>query len=100
MASDERMYCFPNLGTLDAEEEWGVEMPQEEGKNLERILALTTTLELSCNDVRILINALNALVYFGKVDNEDYIDSDGLELRARLQRLYSELLQKESFGTY
>ncbi len=68
-------------------------MRQLSPDEIEQILATTTVADLTLNDLRILLGALNAMVYFGAAHGEDYIDSDGLELRARLEKKYSNLLR-------
>ncbi len=68
-------------------------MPERHEDVLDRMLARSATMTLTLNDVRILMNALDALEYFGKEDNECYIDEEGLELRARLQATYAGLMR-------
>jgi len=56
------------------------------------ILSTPTVLELSVNELRILVDALDGLSYFGCTDGEAYLDDDGLKQRARLKREYDDLV--------
>ena len=71
-------------------------METQQEDDMDRTLARSTTMALTLNDVRILVNALSALVYFGKEDDERYIDEDGIELRTRLQETYARLMKAGS----
>jgi len=72
-------------------------MRQLSVEEIEQILDTTTVAELTINDLRILVGALNALEYFGAAQGEDYIDADGLELRARLEKRYTTLVEDKVF---
>ena len=72
-------------------------MRQLDIEEIEQILATPTVAELTVNDLRILIGALNALVYFGLAHGEEYIDADGLALRARLEKRYTTLVRDKVF---
>jgi hypothetical protein len=65
----------------------------DEGKKLE-ILKNRTSLDLSLNDVRIILGCFNAVAYQAEIDDEPYLDKDALELRARLQSLYEKQLKE------
>ena len=57
------------------------------------ILKNRTRLDLSLNDIRILLGCFNAVAYQAEVDDEQYLDSDALELKHRLESLYEKLLK-------
>mgnify|MGYP001116324843 CR=1 FL=1 len=65
----------------------------ESGKKLE-ILREPVRLDLSVNDLRILVGCLRAIAYFMKLDDEPYLDADALELQKKLEKKYTELLDK------
>lgn len=59
---------------------------------LDKLQTIKTVLEMNLNDMRILVRALDAQAYFGEQHGEDYLESDGRELRTRLRRHYEEAL--------
>ena len=64
----------------------------EAEKDLEA-LDRRVVVELTANDLRILLGCLRAIEYQMIVDNEPYLDRDGLALEAKLKRLYQLALQ-------
>ncbi len=58
------------------------------------ILKQRRAVELSLNDLRILVGCFNALAYQSMVDGESYLDADALALKDRLQSLYLASLDK------
>jgi hypothetical protein len=56
------------------------------------ILKKRTRLDLSLNEVRIVVGCLEALAYQAEIDDEPYLDPDALALKARLESLYAMLL--------
>jgi hypothetical protein len=60
--------------------------------NMERILGRSTRLDLSLNDLRILVSCFNAVAYWAEVDEKTYLDSDGWKLKERLEGLYRDEL--------
>ncbi len=64
-----------------------------EAVNKLEILKNRTRLDLSLNDIRILLGCFNAVVYQAEVDDEQYLDADALELKHRLESLYEKLLK-------
>jgi hypothetical protein len=52
------------------------------------ILNSRKRLDLSLNDIRIIVGCLRAVAYQGEIDGEQYLDADALELKARLESLY------------
>ena len=56
-------------------------------KNLD-LLDRRVELELSANELRILVGCLRAIEYQMKADDEPYLDPDGLALKARLESRY------------
>jgi hypothetical protein len=65
----------------------------ESEKKLE-ILHRQLRLDLSVNDVRILVGCLRGMSYMMKMDDEPYLDADALELQRRLERRYEEILTR------
>jgi hypothetical protein len=63
-------------------------------KKLE-ILKKQTSLDLSLNDLRIIVGCFRAVAYQAKRDDEPYLDPDALELKSRLEALYSKLLNEK-----
>jgi hypothetical protein len=63
----------------------------EAEKKLE-ILKKPVRLDLSMNDLRILVGCFRAVAYFMKLDDEPYLDTDALDLQQRLEHKYEELL--------
>ena len=53
-----------------------------------------TRLDLSLNDIRILLGCFNAVAYQAKIDDEPYLDSDALDLKSRLESAYKNLLKR------
>jgi hypothetical protein len=52
-------------------------------------------LNLSVNELRILVGCLRAIEYQMKADDEPYLDHEGLALEARLSSLYEKMLRGE-----
>ena len=68
-------------------------MQQIDFEEAERVLSAPTLVELSVNDLRILVGALDGLTYFETIQSEDYLDPDGIRLRARLKANYEKIVQ-------
>ncbi len=62
-------------------------------KRLE-LLKVRKSLDLSLNELRIIVGCFRALAYQAQTDNEPYLDSEALELKARLESLYSKSLEE------
>ena len=63
----------------------------------ERKLDLLDTrvkLNISMNDLRLVVNCFKALEYQAKVDNESYLDRDALSLKQRLEGTYKTSLAR------
>lgn len=67
-------------------------MPQIDPDALDRILDSPVEVNLTLNDLRILISSLDAMAYFGKLHGEPYLDADGKVLAERLKVFYKESL--------
>ena len=59
---------------------------------MNRKLWKSISLDLSVNDLRILVGCLRALEYWSQADDEPYLDSDGLRLKERVEGLYRDEL--------
>jgi len=51
-------------------------------------------LNLSLNDLRLIVNCFRAIDYHGKLDDEPYLDEDGIALKDRLTATYGLALNK------
>jgi len=63
---------------------------------MNRKLGKPIGLDLSVNDLRILIGCLRALEYWSCADDEPYLDPDGIRLKERLEKLYRDELGASS----
>ncbi len=55
-------------------------------------LKLRKVLDLSLNDLRILVGSLRALSYMSEHDGENYLDVDARALKQKLEIMYEEAL--------
>ncbi len=53
-----------------------------------------TLLNLSINDIRMIVGCFRAVAYQAELDGEPYLDADALELKSRLESEYDRLLRK------
>jgi len=58
------------------------------------LLDARVKLNMSINDLRIVVNCFRALDYQGKVDSESYLDSEALSLKQRLEGTYKTSLAR------
>jgi hypothetical protein len=58
------------------------------------ILKKRTRIDLSLDDIRIIVGCFNALVYQAEIDDEPYLDPEALELKKRLDTIYTRLLRE------
>jgi hypothetical protein len=66
---------------------------------IERTLKKTIGIELSLNDLRIIVGCFNALAYWSDVYDDGQLDPDGWALKDRLEGLYRDELEGEkAFG--
>jgi hypothetical protein len=63
-------------------------MNNSEILDMERTLSRPISLDLSLNDLRIMVGCFNALAYWARRDDEPYLDPDGRRLKERLDGLY------------
>jgi len=61
------------------------------------LLDARVKLNISINDLRMVINCFKALEYQGKVDNESYLDNEALFLKQRLEGTYKTSLARLGF---
>jgi hypothetical protein len=52
-------------------------------------------LDISVNELRILVGCLRALEYQMRLDDEPYLDSEGLALKTALTALYEKALRSK-----
>jgi hypothetical protein len=67
------------------------------GKKLE-VLKKRTRLDLSVNDIRIILGCFRAVGYQEEIDHESYLDQDGLKLNKRLHSVYAALLKENGIN--
>jgi hypothetical protein len=58
------------------------------------LLDTRVKLNISLNDLRLVVNCFKALEYQGKVDNESYLGNEGLWLKQRLEGTYKTSLAR------
>jgi hypothetical protein len=58
------------------------------------ILDIPVTLGLKLNDLRIIVNCFRAISYMMEQDDEAYLDSEAVALKARLELVYRDLLER------
>jgi len=58
------------------------------------LLDARVKLNISLNDLRLVVNCFKALDYQGKVDNEYYLDGEALSLKQRLEGTYKTSLAR------
>jgi hypothetical protein len=65
----------------------------ESEKKLE-ILHKPLRLDLSVNDLRIMVGCFKAIAYQMEIDDEPYLDVDALRLQKKLERKYDNVLRE------
>jgi len=65
---------------------------------MERTLKKSIGIELSLNDLRIIVASFSAMAYWSEVDGEEYLDCDAWKLKERLEGLYRDEL--DECGTF
>jgi hypothetical protein len=58
------------------------------------VLKRRTFLDLSINDIRMIVGCFRAVAYQAELDGAPYLDADALELKSRLESEYERLLGK------
>ena len=58
------------------------------------LLDTRVKLNISLNDLRMVVNCFKALEYQGKVDNEPYLNNEALWLKQRLEGTYKTSLAR------
>jgi hypothetical protein len=58
------------------------------------LLDTRVKLNISMNDLRLVVNCFKALEYQGKVDDEAYLDCEALSLKQRLEGTYKTSLAR------
>lgn len=62
-------------------------------QRISRTLAKPVQLDLDLNDLRIIVGSLRLAAYMTEVDDEPYLDAEGVELKERLEQLYAKMLE-------
>jgi hypothetical protein len=55
---------------------------------IERTFRQTTSIPMSMNDLRIIVNCFRALEYWGETEGVSYLDAEGRTLKRRLEELF------------
>jgi len=63
------------------------------------ILKTGKPLDLSLNDIRIIVGCFRAVAYQEELDGEQYLDADALALKARLESVYRTSLNEDGENT-
>jgi hypothetical protein len=71
-------------------------MKSTEARNIETALRQSVELDLSLNDLRIIVGCIGAVSYMAEADDEPYLDPDGRKLMERLQGLYRDQIQNKT----
>ncbi len=74
-------------------------MKSTEARGIEGILRRPVELDLSLNELRIIVGCLGAVAYMAEADDEPYLDPDGKKLMERLQGLYRDHLENKALGS-
>ena len=59
-----------------------------------KILRKRARLDLSVNEIRIILGCFRAVAYQAEIDDEPYLDQEAIELKTKLESLYLKLLQE------
>ncbi len=70
----------------------------ESDRNLET-LRKPLHLDLTVNDLRIIVGCLRGVAYMMDVDDEPYLDVDALELQQKLEGIYQAVLEQSEERT-
>lgn len=57
-----------------------------------------THLDLTLDEIRIILGCFRAVEYQAELDNEPYLDAGALALKAKLESLYARLLKDTNGG--
>jgi hypothetical protein len=60
------------------------------------VLRKPAKVDLSVNDLRILVNCMKAIEFQSQADDEPYLDDEGVSLRRRLEKSYERILAGQS----
>jgi hypothetical protein len=75
------------------------EMKSTEARGIEAILRRPVELDLSLNELRIIVGCLGAVSYMAEADGEPYLDPDGRRLMERLEGLYRDQVENRDLGS-
>jgi hypothetical protein len=71
-------------------------MKSNEARGIEAILRRPVELDLSLNELRIIVGCFGAVSYMAEADGEPYLDPDGKKLMERLQGLYRDYIENKA----
>jgi hypothetical protein len=60
------------------------------------VLKTRISLDLSVNDLRIIVGCFRGIACQMKADDEPFLDVDGVKLKERLESLYTEEVEKKA----
>jgi hypothetical protein len=71
-------------------------MKSTEARGIEATLRRPVELDLSLNELRIIVGCIGAVSYMAEADGEPYLDPDGRKLMERLQGLYRDHVENKA----
>jgi hypothetical protein len=61
--------------------------------DIERVLRQRSSIPMTMNDLRIIVNCFRAVEYWGETAGETYLDAEGRVLKQHLEALYLGVLE-------
>jgi hypothetical protein len=74
-------------------QEGGAAMISTDVSSLEGLMKVPVDISMNLNDVRIIVECLRAITYFGEIEGEDYLGAEGRALKERMEGHYLEIVQ-------
>ena len=71
-------------------------MKKGDGYGIETTLKRPVEIDLSLNDLRIIVSCIGAVSYYADIHDEPYLDAEGMKLMERLQGLYRDHLENRA----
>jgi hypothetical protein len=71
-------------------------MKDTRARDIEAALRHSVELDLSLNELRIIVGCIGAVSYMAEADDEPYLDPDGKKLMERLQGLYRDHIEDKT----
>jgi hypothetical protein len=74
-------------------------MKSTQAREIETTLRQSVELDLSLNELRIIVGCIGAVHYLAEAEDEPYLDTDGKKLMERLQGLYRDYIENKTLLT-